>query len=62
RIVSIASLTITLVLACIVMFASPDIANYEANRDVFYQYGFICTLVYFASAYWALRRTQSLNQ
>ncbi len=62
RIVSIASLGITLILAGIVMFDSPDIATYEANREVFYQYGFICTLSYFASAYWALRRTQSLNQ
>jgi len=56
QIVSTASLLVTLVLACIVMFGSPDMATYEANREIFYRFGFVCTLVYFIFAYWLLRR------
>ncbi|MFK7921666.1 MAG: cytosine permease [Bacteroidia bacterium] len=59
--VSITSLAITIILAGIVMFASPDMSTYEANRDVFYQYGFICTISYFVTAYWSLQRTKKLN-
>ncbi|MGR0279438.1 purine-cytosine permease family protein [Marinomonas dokdonensis] len=55
------SLGITLALACITMFASPDMTSYLNNRDTFYLYGFICTLVYFVAAYWALRRKKALQ-
>ena len=55
------SLGITLALACITMFASPDMNSYLDNRDTFYLYGFICTLVYFVAAYWALRRKKALQ-
>lgn len=58
--VSGASLVITLILACIVMFGSPDKSAYEANREIFYRYGFICTLVYFIFAYWWMRRKKAL--
>ncbi|MEL6843059.1 MAG: hypothetical protein AAFP02_07570, partial [Bacteroidota bacterium] len=61
QIISIASLGITLILAGMVMFSSPDVSTYEANREIFYRYGFICTLTYFASAYWSLRRRLKLN-
>ena len=55
HLVSLSSLIITLVLASsITMFWSPDMAVYEANREIFYRYGFICTLVYFICALWAL--------
>ena len=30
--------------------------DYIKNRDLFYDYGFICTVIYFVSAYWALKR------
>jgi purine-cytosine permease-like protein len=60
--ISLAALVITLVLAARVMFWSPDGSVYEANRDIFYRYGFVCTIVYFVFAYWALRRRLALNK
>jgi purine-cytosine permease-like protein len=60
--IALASLVITLVLAALVMFWSPDASVYEANRDIFYRYGFVCTIVYFVFAYWALRRRLALNK
>ncbi|WP_194529598.1 purine-cytosine permease family protein [Zobellia roscoffensis] len=62
KIVSFASLAITMVLAIITMFWSPDMAQYTNNRDVFYTYGFICTLTYFTTAYWTLQREKTLNK
>ncbi len=55
------SLTITLVLAVITMFRSPDMAAYLDNRDIFYRYGFVCTISYFVAAYWVLRRKKALQ-
>jgi purine-cytosine permease-like protein len=60
--IALASLVITLVLAARVMFWSPDVSAYEANRAIFYRYGFVCTIVYFVFAYWALRRRLALNK
>ena len=59
RIISLLVLLITLVLACIVLFGSSDEAVYIQNREIFYQYAFICTLIYFVTAYWALKRGKS---
>lgn len=59
--VSWSSLAVTLVLALITMFASPNMDSYLNNRDTFYTYGFICTLVYFVTAYWLLRRKKALQ-
>jgi len=56
RSISILVLLITLVLACIVLFGSPNETVYLDNRELFYHYAFICTLVYFITAYWVLRR------
>ncbi|TWU32206.1 hypothetical protein [Novipirellula artificiosorum] len=56
------ALAVTLVLALIVMFASGDMVAYERNVGFFYTWGFICTIVYFGSAYWALQRTKNLNR
>ncbi|WP_282160904.1 purine-cytosine permease family protein [Ulvibacterium marinum] len=56
RAISIITLLITLVLACIVMFGSSNETIYVENREIFYRYAFICTLLYFVTAYWALRR------
>ena len=50
------ALAVTLVLALIVMFASEDMATYESSVGVFYTWSFVCTIVYFGSAYWALQR------
>ena len=54
--VAIISLIITLVLACLVLFGSADEIMYLENREVFYRYAFICTIIYFVTAYWALKR------
>nr|WP_216821215.1 hypothetical protein [Marinobacterium profundum] len=55
-----ASLLVTLVLACNTLLRSPDMIAYEANRELFYNLGFIGTLIYFTCAYWALKRRQAL--
>ncbi len=54
--VAIVTLLITLILACIVLFGSADQNVYMENREIFYRYAFICTLIYFITAYWALKR------
>tara|TARA_B100001971_G_scaffold135446_2_gene125114 strand:+ start:10944 stop:11495 length:552 start_codon:yes stop_codon:yes gene_type:complete len=38
----------------------PNSAAYDINRELFYRFAFICTLVYFGAAYWALRRKKAL--
>lgn len=50
------ALLITLILACIVMFGSTNENVYLENREIFYRYAFICTILYFAAAYWTLQR------
>ncbi|VGO21181.1 purine-cytosine permease family protein [Pontiella sulfatireligans] len=60
HIISRTSLVITMILACIVMWGSPDMETYEVNRDIFYRYGFICTVLYFVFAYWVMRRRKAL--
>ncbi|TWU15492.1 purine-cytosine permease family protein [Allorhodopirellula heiligendammensis] len=62
RVVSWSALAATLILASVVMFASPDMIAYERNVAVFYTWGFVSTIVYFVSAYWALQRTKKHNQ
>ena len=59
KIVSITTLVITLVLAGIVLFDSANENLYVENRDIFYRYAFICTIIYFATAYWVLLRGKS---
>jgi len=56
KFIAISALAATLVLACNVMFGSATEANYIANRELFYTYGFVCTIIYFVLAYWALKR------
>ncbi|WP_411029976.1 purine-cytosine permease family protein [Spongiimicrobium sp. 3-5] len=56
RTISIITLLITLVLAFIVMFGSSNETIYVENREIFYRYAFICTLLYFVTAYWVLKR------
>ncbi|MHA7944760.1 purine-cytosine permease family protein [Formosa sp. 3Alg 14/1] len=59
--VSIVSLIITLVLACIVLFGSANESIYIENRDIFYRYAFVCTVIYFVTAYWKLKRGKNKN-
>jgi len=56
KVIAYSALAITLYLAIRVLFGSPDESVYILNREIFYQYGFICTLIYFACAYWAMKR------
>ncbi|WP_417731719.1 purine-cytosine permease family protein [Rosistilla oblonga] len=56
------SLGLTLTLGIVVMFGSSDMAAYESNVAIFYTWGFVFTIVYFVSAYWALKHTKSLQQ
>ena len=60
--ISLLSLAITLVLACIVLFGSETEKVYIANRELFYTYAFECTVVYFVTSIWALKRGNSLNK
>ncbi|WP_282031070.1 purine-cytosine permease family protein [Winogradskyella eximia] len=59
--ISLLVLLITVVLACIVLFGSEDAEMYTQNREVFYKYAFICTVIYFVTAYWALKRGKIKN-
>ncbi|MDB4751121.1 hypothetical protein OAF86_00665 [Flavobacteriaceae bacterium] len=61
RISAYLALGITLFLAFKTLFNSPDENTYLINRDAFYQIGFVCTLVYFVTAYWAMHRGKALN-
>jgi len=59
--ISIAALILTLILAGIVLFDSSAENVYIENREIFYRYAFICTVVYFVTAYWVLLRGKSKN-
>ena len=59
KFVAISALVATLVLACNVMFGSASESDYIANRELFYTYAFVCTIIYFVLAYWALKRGKS---
>tara|TARA_R110002051_G_scaffold86498_2_gene152358 strand:- start:23662 stop:25389 length:1728 start_codon:yes stop_codon:yes gene_type:complete len=61
-IISLIVLIITLVLAGIVLFDSANENSYIDNRENFYTYAFICTVIYFVTAYWVLLRGKSLNK
>jgi len=55
------SLGLTVILALMVMFWSPDLETYEKNRDIFFVWGFVFTITYFIFAYWVLHRRKALN-
>ncbi|MCP1167202.1 purine-cytosine permease family protein [Limimaricola litoreus] len=52
-------LVVPAVLGWRAMFASPDHASYLANREVFYDLTIWCTAVYFAFAWWDLKRAKA---
>ncbi|RTE52295.1 hypothetical protein EHW67_19135 [Arenibacter aquaticus] len=58
KLISVTALVITLILGGIVLFDSADENIYIANRAQFYQYAFICTILYFITAYWAFQRAK----
>ena len=57
--------TISLVIICIfasqVMFFSDTMSIYSANKLQFEIACFICTVIYFVTAYWSLKRHKALN-
>jgi len=59
KIIAFVALAITLGLAANVLFGSNDQNSYVANRETFYFYGFVCTVTYFITAYWAFQRGKS---
>lgn len=59
RIIAFAALGITLILAGNVLLGSPDESTYIANRETFHLFAFICTLLYFVTAYWAVVRSKT---
>jgi hypothetical protein len=61
RITSLVSLIVTFVLACNTMFFSVGIPDYEVNRDLFFTVAFVCTLIYFFTAYWAMQRKKMVS-
>ena len=56
KMIAFVALGITLLLAGKVLFGSSDEGTYVANREIFYFYGFICTVTYFVAAYWGMQR------
>ncbi|GAC13877.1 purine-cytosine permease family protein [Aliiglaciecola lipolytica] len=60
RWVSVLSLLITTVLAANTLLMSSGITAYEANRDLFQTVGFVCTIIYFITAYWNMQRKKQI--
>ncbi|MEO0338707.1 MAG: hypothetical protein AAF242_05785 [Bacteroidota bacterium] len=54
KLVAFIALGITLFFAGYVLFGSSDATTYSTNRETFYLYGFICTIIYFMTAYSAM--------
>lgn len=61
RLVSVASLLVTVGLAVHTFTGSPSMNIYEQNRDAFFTAGFGCTVLYFLTAYWTMRRQKALT-
>ncbi|WP_333969881.1 purine-cytosine permease family protein [Alteromonas mediterranea] len=58
---SVASLLVSIALAIKTFSLSDTLAVYESNRDLFFNIGFACTVIYFVTAYWAMRRQNALQ-
>lgn len=61
NIVSWLSLIIITLFATNVMFNSPDLTTYHANKELFQSNCFIGTIVYFSCSYWALLRKKKAH-
>ena len=60
KVVSVSSLFITIALALNTFSFSADVTGYESNRELFFNIAFACTVIYFITAYWAMRRQKAL--
>ncbi|GFD71085.1 membrane protein [Tenacibaculum sp. KUL113] len=61
RLTSVASLVVSIALAFKAFSFSDTLTVYEWNRDLFFNVGFACTVIYFVTAYWAMRRQKALQ-
>lgn len=61
RIVSVASLIVSIAMAFNTFSLSDTLSAYESNRDLFFNVGFACTVIYFVTAYWAMRRHKAFQ-
>lgn len=61
-IVACLSLILTLLAAAFTFVFSPSLNEYHVHRDGFYTIAFGCTLLYFSTAYWAMRRHKALSR
>ena len=59
RVIWVVDLAVIFAVALFVLLASPDVSTYEANQNLFYWVAGVGTVVYFAAAYWELRRRKS---
>lgn len=62
KVIWIIALAVIFVFGWIVLFNSPDLYQYYANRETFYLVALIGTIVYFVTAYAALQRTKILKK
>lgn len=62
KVIAFTSLAATLVLAGNVLLGSTEENGYVANRETFYFYAFICTVIYFVTAYWVMKRGKTANR
>ncbi len=58
----VVGLLVPAVLAWRVLFDSPDLYYYYANREMFYDVTIWCTIVYFVFAWWDLKRRKALQR
>jgi len=56
--VAIIALGITLILALNTFLGSEGESEYIANKELFYRYGFLATIIYFVAAYFAQPKTE----
>ena len=61
RVIWILTLVVIVVYAWIVLFRSPNIYTYLVQRETFYSIATWGTLIYFAAAYWELRRGKAIS-
>ena len=59
KVVWIVDLAVIFVYGWVVLLASPDVATYKANKDLFFVMAIVGMIFYFIPAYWELRRRKA---
>lgn len=62
KVIWIVDLVVIFVFALFVLVASPDVATYDSNQDLFFVITSVGSGVYFVCAYWELRRRKAFAQ